>query len=279
MKTAYSFSVLRYIHDVVTGEFVNVGVVLYAPEVRFLNAICTSKYGRIKSLFLNIDGNHYRQLTRYIQTRLEEEGEKLNSELPFEKLPRQVNEFAAAILPVDDSSFQFSPEGYGITSEPQAALEQLYDRYVEKYCGTKSERHLKTKDDVWRIFKKSFEEKHVFGKFVHHKINGKDFEYEFDYCAKNGKWHIQEPVSFDLEKAESIADKANKWLGRMTNLVDGGEKFKMNILLGTPQNAKMKTAYTKAQNILNKMACEHDFVKENEADNFAEQLKKEIEIH
>ena len=28
MKTPYSFSVLRYIHDIVTGEFINVGVVL-----------------------------------------------------------------------------------------------------------------------------------------------------------------------------------------------------------------------------------------------------------
>ena len=31
MKIPYSFSVLRYIHDVVTGEFANVGVVLFAP--------------------------------------------------------------------------------------------------------------------------------------------------------------------------------------------------------------------------------------------------------
>jgi hypothetical protein len=29
MKTPYSFSVLRYIHDVVTGEFINVGVALF----------------------------------------------------------------------------------------------------------------------------------------------------------------------------------------------------------------------------------------------------------
>lgn len=31
MKTNYSTIILRYVHDVVTGEFANIGVVLYAP--------------------------------------------------------------------------------------------------------------------------------------------------------------------------------------------------------------------------------------------------------
>src|SRR5207249_2292563 len=36
MKTTYSTITLRYLHDVVTGEFANIGVVLYSPEQRFL---------------------------------------------------------------------------------------------------------------------------------------------------------------------------------------------------------------------------------------------------
>ena len=32
MKTAYTFSVLRYVHDPVTAEFVNIGVALYAAD-------------------------------------------------------------------------------------------------------------------------------------------------------------------------------------------------------------------------------------------------------
>ncbi len=39
MKTPYSFVTLHYVHDVVTGEFANVGVVLYAPEQRLLLAV------------------------------------------------------------------------------------------------------------------------------------------------------------------------------------------------------------------------------------------------
>ena len=62
-------------------------------------------------MFSNIDGDHFRQVVRYIQTRLEEEGERLITELPFEKLPASVAGFTSKVLPPDDSSLQFSPEG------------------------------------------------------------------------------------------------------------------------------------------------------------------------
>ena len=47
MKVAYSFSVLRYVHDPVTQEFINIGVAVFSPEAKYLRAICTTSYGRI----------------------------------------------------------------------------------------------------------------------------------------------------------------------------------------------------------------------------------------
>lgn len=278
MKTPYSFSVLRYIHDIVTGEFINVGVVLYAPKVKFLSAMCTPRYGRLSKMFSNINGDHFRQVVRHIQARLEEEGERLITELPFEKLPASVAGFTSKALPPDDSSLQFSPEGFGITEKPQETLEQLYSRYVEKYYE-KTERYGRGDEDIWRIFKKPLEEKKVISNLKPHQIIGKNYDYEFEYCWKNEIWHLHEPVSFDLVEANSITDKANGWLGRATSLFDGGERFKLNILLGTPQDERLRPAFVKAQNIMHKMQCEHEFIKEDEAEDFAENLRKEIEAH
>ena len=64
MKTTYSTITLRYMHDVVTGEFVNIGVVLYVPEQRFLDARFTTSYERLNAAFLNIDHLHFRALMR-----------------------------------------------------------------------------------------------------------------------------------------------------------------------------------------------------------------------
>ncbi len=41
MKMPYTFSVLRYVHDPLTTEFVNVGMALYAADAKYLSAICT----------------------------------------------------------------------------------------------------------------------------------------------------------------------------------------------------------------------------------------------
>lgn len=56
MKMPYSFAVLRYIHNIVTGEFINVGVVLYSPKARFLSALCTARYGRVSNLSAEFHG-------------------------------------------------------------------------------------------------------------------------------------------------------------------------------------------------------------------------------
>ena len=56
MKTAYMYTVLRYVHDTTTGEFVNVGVAICAPKVRYASARCRSTYGRLAKVFPGMDG-------------------------------------------------------------------------------------------------------------------------------------------------------------------------------------------------------------------------------
>jgi hypothetical protein len=48
-------------------------------------------------------------------------------------------------------------------------------------------------------------------------------------------WHVFEPVSFDLVEAGSMLEKANRWVGRATNLRDSAEPFKLHLLVGALQ--------------------------------------------
>jgi hypothetical protein len=278
MKVPYTFTVLRYIHDVLSGEFVNIGVVLYSPKAKFLDARFSLHYGRLSKMFSDVNGEHFRKNVRFIQERLQEEGDRLLHQLELEEKSANVRELSARVLPIDDTSLQFSPEGYGVTENPQKILEQLYTRFVEKY-HEKSERHSRTDYDVWKIFKKSLEKRSIISNLKPHKIIGKNYEYEFKYCWKNESWHAQQPISFDLLDADDIVEKANSWVGRITSLGDSEEKFKLNVLLGAPQDTKYKTAFGRAQNILNKMPCDHEFIREEEAEEFAEHLRKEIEAY
>ena len=54
-KRAYSYAVLRYVHDMVSGEALNVGVVMHAPAASFLKARTRKTVGRLKQAFPDLD--------------------------------------------------------------------------------------------------------------------------------------------------------------------------------------------------------------------------------
>jgi len=278
MKTTFTFTVLRYVHDVSTGEFVNMGVALYAPEAGYVSAMCNPRYGRLSRVFLDVNGDHVRSLMRFIQARFEEFGVKLNGEFPLEGKPKSIMDIAANILSPDDSSLQWAEPGGGITENPAATLEQLYDRLVQRY-EQKTPGVSRTEADVWRVYRKELENKQVLAKLQTKLIVAKDDEYEFEHAWKNGSWHCYEPISFDLEKPDSLVDKANRWLGRATNLRDAKEDFTLHVLLGEPQMEKLKQPFAKALNILHKMPVKHEFVREAEAGSFSITLADEMVKH
>jgi hypothetical protein len=86
-----------------TGEFVNMGVALYAPEAKYISAICNPRYGRLSKMFLDVNGEHLRSVMRYVQARFEEHAARFGGELPLAEKPKSILEIAHAILPRDDS--------------------------------------------------------------------------------------------------------------------------------------------------------------------------------
>lgn len=278
MKIPYTFSVLRYVHDPVTSEFANVGVALYAPEARYLSALCTVHYARLSKMFSQIDGDHFRQISKYIESELQRLGRNMQTELRFSPPPAAIEDILKQVLPQDDSGFQFSTIGAGLTADPEATLRQLYDRYVEKYTG-RVQYPSRDDEEVWTVFKKPLEEKQVTPWLRPKKITAPDYEYEFKRARKNEVWHAYEAISFDLMEAGTILDKANNWMGRLTNLAESSEEFKPHLLLGAPNDPKLQTAFAKAQNILYKTHARPQLVRESEAEEFAESLSQEIKQH
>lgn len=278
MKTAYTFSVLRYVHDPVTAEFVNVGVALYAPEAKYLNALCTPHYQRLSRMFGPIEGDHFRQVTKFVQTQIEALGQRLASELPFKNLPKNIEDVLGQVLPADDSAIQFSTAGGGLTGDLNKTLHELFVRHVERYA-TRVERPSRDEDDVWKVFRGPLEKRQVIKHFVAKEIIAPNYDYKFEHAWKNQVWHAYEPISFDLAEADSIKDKANRWLGRVTSLADSKDKFNLILLMGKPSEGKLQTAFVQAQNILHKMPVTHEFIQEDEAEDFAESLTNEIKEH
>lgn len=273
----YSYTILRYVHDTTTGEFVNVGVALYAPQARYASALCRSTYGRLNKVFPGINAEHFKSLMRHIQARFEEMGEQLGSQLPLEPAST-VEDLARRILPVDDSALQWGPMGVGRTADPARTLESLFERMVMRY-EDKAVRERRTEDDVWRHFKRTLETRQLLQYFEPRKIAVQDDEIEFQYTWQNGVLHCLEPVSFDLSSPDGIKDKAHRWLGRITSIAKTPDKFRLYFMVGQPQDEELATAFDSALSILGKMPVETAIFREQQGEELSELLAKEVAAH
>lgn len=275
-KTPYSFSVLRYIHDPVSQEFANVGVAVFSAQGRYFDALCAQNYGRISKIFGTIDGNRFRQTARFIQDRIRRIGSELSDSLPFEA-SLTIEGLLASVLPPDDSAFQFSSVGVGVSNDLNETLKDLFARFVDKYSSSDLAR--RDDEEVWKVYREPLDRRHLTPYLSPKKIIAPNYDYEFQHSWKNEVHHLYEPISLDLVEPNSILDKANRWLGRATSLSDSDDKFKLHLLLGEPQGAGLKNAFTKARNILNKIPGNPELIRESQAEDFAEELAQEIKAH
>lgn len=128
MRLPYSYLVLRYVHDVIRGEFANVGVVLFAPDSQFLRGRFVSDFGRLRAMFGEIDEAHLSAMVQHLD----------HVFAMYEPAPddrrREISQLARQALPADDSSLQWSPAGGGVTGDLTDTLNHLFERFVHQPC-------------------------------------------------------------------------------------------------------------------------------------------------
>jgi hypothetical protein len=272
---AYNYTLLRYVHDITTREFVTVGVVMHSPQLRFIGARLKKSYGRIKVLFPNFDSENFRVDMAQLEQAFAIISQQQANELPLAAFENS-KEIAQSIIPKDDSSLQWTDEiGCGVTDDPQIELEALYQRFVTFYDDKQPKRG---RDDqqVWGRFKSVLETRNLLGHFEPKKIVTQDDELEFDYAFKNGRWHCFEPVSLDLASKDSIRDKTHKVLGRMTSLSFADEDVLLHLCLGAPQDPALMDSFNRAVSLMRRANAGTEVHLENDAARFADEIERVI---
>ena len=179
---------------------------------------CVTTYSRLSAFFGVINGDHFKKMMRHITSGIEEFGEQVRTEFAFQK-SLNIRGWTDKVLPADDSSLQFSPPKGGLTDDPQATLEKLYERYVGHYAQ-RARPPSRSDEEVERIFRDVLAERQLLKELRPKKIVGPDYEHEFPYSWKNGIWHTSEAVSFDLMDSGTIP-KAVRATDALTKRTDG----------------------------------------------------------
>jgi hypothetical protein len=277
-KTPYTYTVLRYVHDVATGEFLNVGVALLAPEQRYVKVMCRTTYGRLAAAFPSLDGESFRAVMRHVIKEFERFQLELADQLPLHSMNGGVMAYAHMVLGADDSSLQWSQAGAGLTVDPSQTLTQLYNRFVTSH-ELSLQPHRRHDEDIWRRFSRELEQRQVLKHFVKKTIAVDDDQVEFKHAWKNGVWHCLAPVSFDLATADSIREKAHKWLGQLTSVAQAKNDFKLYFLVGEPTQDELRSAFHSALRILSKSPIEKEVVTETQMSELCKRLAADVQAH
>ena len=276
-RQPYTYVLLRYRHDPLAGELANVGVVLHAPRGRFLAAKLRATAGpRLTKMFPAMSVRAFRAGLQSIDRGIEKLAMRDGGDL-FSGLADAAS-LAKRVLPVDDSSFVWSPLGSGLTANPAETLMKLYDRFVGQFdARQKASAH----DDaaVWRPVHDLLVARKLTNLLRPKTISSSVGQVEFDHAWKNGAWHVYQPLSFDLSTDVHIRDKAAKWAGLLLSLNDADEEFKPHFVVGPPTSPAMQDAYKRALELLRLPNQEAEIVEVSDAEGLVDRIEAEMRAH
>ena len=277
--TPYQFAIIRYLHNANSGEFVNIGLVMWLPrEKRTLFSI-NERYSRLSQFFSPFDGSGYRQLVRQLSHRLkwvskdiEERGSTTEAEKPI----LDIGDLLPLLLPEDNSCFQWSSAMAGIASDPELRLKQLTAEMIERH-EPKGPRTRRDEADIWGGLEQRLQTRGLTGKLQRDvELSGANYSYKFKRGWKNGAIQVLEPISLDYLYPWDVIDKATTWSGRLFNL-SKSTKFEMSGVLARPQGEELTKAYNQAVAILKDTPQVRALITEDEFDDFMNKIEHDLE--
>ena len=271
-KQAYSYTVLRYVHDVVSGEALNVGVVMHAPAASFLKVRTRKTIGRLKHAFPDLDRATFADAMQAVDRGFSTVAKQANTMALFDART-DARAHALKVLPDDDSALQWSPTGTGLTADPARTFGRLYQRYVARYDSAPAKR--RSDADVWQPVHDKLMERGINVPFEPKTVAGTQDWIVFEKAWKNGGWHACEPVSLDMASAERIMSKARRWRGHLAAVADGAsERIDLHFLLGRPRNSSLMGAYETAKAVLAHAPFATEVVDEKDVNGFVASIER-----
>jgi len=290
VKDIFLHSVLQYQHSQVLGEVLNVGVLLIFPTQKRLAFLYPEHLFRLKTAYPHAPERVIRTYFKGISKRIEQLNQQPEIFANFVNANYAIHFIAAELLPEDSSALQFGKVSTALLyTEDLGKIEKQYrNTYLSLYEPFQD---IEKKDDAFLLkkykdglFKKSesiqrlFGEKRIQNNFV---INVTEDEFfKFDLAWKNGSTNLVTPLSFDLQRKESIIRKATFQFGKFTLLEDIAIKnnYNFDVLVGKPRRQELFKSYDKALDILQRPK-RVEIIEEEEIDNYSAKTLKALCLH
>ena len=131
-ESPYTYTILRYVHDIGTAEFINVGVVVSACDTPCIVARFRTDCRRVKCAFPSLNAEVF--LTR--MQRLQACFDAIDAARCSDVRAcgdTSIAKLVRCVLPLEDRALTWSPSNSGIGGPIAATLQSLYERLVTRH--------------------------------------------------------------------------------------------------------------------------------------------------
>ncbi|PSJ57287.1 DUF3037 domain-containing protein [Kumtagia ephedrae] len=218
-RLAVRYAIIRFQPHVETEEFANIGVVLVAPEMGYLDfRIETRRIGRLTAFFDALDARLIRQVLGDCRSELQRlAGYDRTGQSRLSLMPGESAEHLFATLTKDrEGIIRYSDVRYAMHLDPAALLDQLFDHYVARafadieYKERLLERHVR----------QLLSNQQISARFRSKVYSDGLYTARFPFVGdKDGEDRIVlKPIYLGQKEPMNIFDHANKWLFRVNRL-------------------------------------------------------------
>ena len=131
MEGAYTYRILRYVHDIGTAEFINVGVVVALSDAPCVAARFTNDCRRVKGAFPSLDAEVFLARMKRLQAAFDAMDAARCSEVRA-RGGTCIEALIRSVLPLEDSALHWSPTASRFGGAIALVLESVYERVVTR---------------------------------------------------------------------------------------------------------------------------------------------------
>lgn len=224
MRLALSFTTVRFMPFAETTEFANVGVLVCAPQIGYVDfRLAPARFKRVSDFFDDLDGQLYAQAIATFEEELKYV-RKYGSGLTGDSLASFIRE----ITRTREGIMTFGDTGVMLTETPKVELDQLFDRFIGRSFAENKEYREKQmvtalrKDLTVAITNVKYKEQSL-------DIGFGSFKLPLVARVADTVKAIK-PLAFNQQSPLLLADHGDRWISRVKHLLNGNALKKEDFL-------------------------------------------------
>jgi len=221
VKTACHYAIVRFMPFVETGEFANVGVVLFSPNARFFGfKLLLNRHARVTNFFEQMDAKVFRTAMRTFREellRIDGMLKQMGADRRFKDIDRDgALSLWSEIVKPRETMLRVSESRLVLAEDAQTKVQDLFKHYVERDFVTPERQEVLLERGVrgW------LREARLLDRFHAARVGNDEYHAQFPFVAgpADQPESVIKPLNLAYGDAARVIDHGGQWIARINAL-------------------------------------------------------------